>query len=79
MAEENRGWGYTRIQGALANLGHEIGRGTIADILRQAGMEPAPERGRKTTWVEFLRTHWDVMAATDFFTVEVWTLGGLVR
>ena len=45
MAEENRGWGYTRIQGALANLGHDIGRGTIADILRQAGMEPAPERG----------------------------------
>jgi hypothetical protein len=33
MAEENRGWGYTRIRGALANLGHEIGRGTIAEIL----------------------------------------------
>ncbi len=79
MAEENRGWGYTRIQGALANLGHEIGRGTIADILRQAGMEPAPERERKTTWAEFLKMHWDVMGATDFFTVEVWTPRGLVR
>ena len=79
MAEENPGWGYTRIRGALANLGHEIGRGTIAEILKQAGMEPAPERGKKTTWAEFLKTHWEVLAATDFFTVEVWTLHGLVR
>jgi putative transposase len=79
MAEENRGWGYTRIRGALANLGHEIGRGTIAGILKESGMEPAPERGRKTTWAEFLRTHWELLDATDFFTVEVWTLGGLVR
>ncbi|MFT4547456.1 MAG: putative transposase [Verrucomicrobiales bacterium] len=79
MAEENRGWGYTRIRGALANLGHDIGRGTIADILKLAGMEPAPERERKTTWAEFLKMHWDVMGATDFFTVEVWTLRGLVR
>jgi putative transposase len=79
MAEENPGWGYTRIRGALANLGHEIGRGTIAEILKQAGMEPAPERERKTAWAEFLRAHWDVMGATDFFTVEVWTLRGLVR
>jgi transposase InsO family protein len=79
MAEENRTWGYTRIQGALANLGHEIGRGTIAAILKGAGMEPAPERERKSTWAEFLRTHWEVLGATDFFTVEVWTLSGLVR
>ena len=79
MAGENRGWGYTRIRGALANLGHDIGRGTIADILKKAGMEPAPERERKTTWAEFLRTHWEVLGATDFFTVEIWTLRGLVR
>jgi transposase InsO family protein len=79
MAEENRGWGYTRIRGALANLGHDIGRGTIADILKQAGLEPAPERERKTTWAEFLKMHWEVLGATDFFTVEVWTLRGLVR
>ena len=79
MAEENRSWGYTRIRGAMANLGHEIGRGTIAEILKQAGLEPAPERGKKGTWAEFLRTHWEVLGATDFFTVEVWSLGGLVR
>jgi transposase-like protein len=79
MAEENRGWGYTRIRGALMNLGHEIGRGTIAEILKQAGLEPAPEREGKGRWAEFLKTHWDVLGATDFFTVEVWSLGGLVR
>jgi transposase InsO family protein len=79
MATENRDWGYTRIQGALANLGHEVGRGTIAAILKQHGIEPAPERRKRTTWQEFLKAHWDVLAATDFFTVEVWTATGLTR
>jgi transposase InsO family protein len=79
MATENRDWGYTRIQGALANLGHEVGRGTVATILRQHGIEPAPERQKRTTWLEFLKAHWDVLAAADFFTVEVWTARGLQR
>jgi transposase InsO family protein len=79
MATENRNWGYTRIQGALANLDHRVGRGTIANILREHGLEPAPERVKKTTWTEFLKTHWDVLAAADFFTVEVWTGSGLTR
>ena len=56
MATENRSWGYTRIQGALANLDHDVSRGTIATILKQHGIEPAPERQRRTTWQEFLRT-----------------------
>jgi transposase InsO family protein len=79
MATENRDWGYTRIQGALANLGHDVGRGTIATILRQNGIEPAPDRRRGTTWREFLKAHWDVLAAADFFTIEVWTATGLTR
>ena len=79
MAEENRDWGYRRIQGALSNLGHKLARSTIADILERRGMEPAPERIRKTTWKEFLRQHWDLIAAADFFTVEVWTAKGLRR
>ena len=79
MARENRSWGYTRIQGALANLDHRVSRGTIANILREHGLEPAPERVKKTTWTEFLKTHWDVLAAADFFTVEVWTGRGLTR
>jgi transposase InsO family protein len=79
MAEENRDWGYRRIEGALCNLGHELARSTIARILARHGIEPAPERSRKTTWKEFLSRHWELIAATDFFTVEVWTRRGLQR
>ena len=79
MAEENRDWGYRRIQGALSNLSHEIARSTIAEILERHGIEPAPERSRKTTWKEFLSRHWELIVATDFFTVEVWTRRGLER
>jgi putative transposase len=78
MALENRSWGYTRIQGALANLGHDVGRGTIANVLSEHGIDPAPERGKHTSWSAFLKAHWDSIAATDFFTVEVLTLRGLV-
>ena len=79
MAAENHDWGYTRIRGALANLGHRVARGTIANILKQHGIELAPERLKKTTWREFLQMHWEVLAAADFFTVEGWTRSGLVR
>lgn len=79
MAQENRGWGYRRIQGALSNLGHPLARSTIADMLRRHGIEPAPERSRKTTWKEFLAQHWELIVAADFFTVEVWTASGLKR
>jgi len=66
MAEENRDWRYRRIQGALSNLGHELARSTIAQILERHGIEPAPERIRKTTWQEFLSQHWELIVATDF-------------
>ena len=79
LAGENRDWGYRRIQGALSNLGHEIARSTIAAILSRHGIEPTPERSRKTTWKEFLSRHWELIVATDFFTVEVWTRRGLQR
>jgi transposase InsO family protein len=78
MAQENPSWGYTRIQGALANLSHKVGRGTIANVLKRNGIEPSPERSRRTTWSTFLRAHWKVLAASDFLTVEVWTGRGLV-
>ena len=76
MAEENPTWGYTRIQGALKNLGHRVGRSTIARILRAHGIPPVPER--PTSWQTFLRAHWGEIAAADFFTTEVWTWHGLV-
>src|SRR5215831_20675683 len=71
--------GAIRIQGALANLGHEVARGTIANIVKQHGLEPAPERERKTTWKEFLSRQQDVIVAADFFTIEAWTCNGLTR
>ncbi len=75
----NPTWGYTRIRGVLRNLGHELGRTTIKRILNDAGIVPAPERGGRTPWKTFLKSHWEALAATDFFTVEVLTLLGLVR
>ncbi len=78
MARENRSWGYDRIVGALANLGYTVSDQTVGNILKRHGIAPAPERKTTTTWEEFIRTHMDVLVATDFFTAEVWTLGGLV-
>ena len=79
MAVENPPWGYTRIRGALANLGHDIARNTVKRILHDHGIEPAPERARRTPWKAFLQAHWDGLAACDLFTVEVLTLAGLKR
>jgi putative transposase len=78
MARENRSWGYDRIVGALANLGYHISDQTVGNVLRCHGIPIAPERKRTTTWAEFIRTHLALLAATDFFTVEVLTLRGLV-
>ena len=76
MASENRSGVIRRIQGALANLGHQVARGTVANILKAHGIDPAPRRGKRSPWETFLKAHWEVLAATDFFTVE--TLQGLV-
>jgi putative transposase len=76
MAEENPLWGYTRIRGALKNVGHRVGRSTIARILKTQGIPPVPER--PTSWQTFLRAHWGAIAGADFFTTEVWTWQGLV-
>ena len=77
MARENPSWGYDRIVGALVNLGHQISDQTVGNILKAHGIEPAPERKRQTTWKTFLRSHWDLLGAIDFTTIEVWTTGGL--
>ncbi len=78
MAQENPAWGYDRIVGALANLDYSVSDQTVGNILRRHGIPPAPQRKRTTTWKDFIRAHLDVLAATDFFTVEVITLRGLV-
>ena len=78
LAKENPSWGYDRIQGAVANLGHTDSDTTVGNILKQNGIEPAPQRKRRTTWKTFLQAHWEALAAVDFTTIEVWTKGGLV-
>jgi putative transposase len=76
MARENRSWGYDRIVGALVNLGYHVSDQTVGNVLRRHGIPPAPARKHTTTWAEFIRTHLALLAATDFFTVEVLTLRG---
>jgi transposase InsO family protein len=79
MAEENPTWGYRRIQGALANLGHHIDAITVRNILRRHHLQPAPTRRKSgMNWTQFLTLHWEVLAATDFFTIEVATCHGLM-
>jgi len=79
FASENPGWGYTKLRDALRGLKIEIGRTTVASILAEAGVEPAPERNRKRTWKQFLRRHWETLYACDFFAVETLGLFGTVR
>ena len=74
MAVENPQWGYTRIRGALSNLGYEIARTTVKRILHDHGIGPAPERSRRMPWKTFLQAHWEGLTACDLFTVEVLTL-----
>jgi putative transposase len=77
FARENSGWGYDRIVGALANLGHSVSDQTVGNILRRYGLAPAPKRSQKATWKNFIASHIDVLTGTDFFTVEVLTWRGL--
>jgi putative transposase len=78
MAKENPGWGYDRIVGAMANLGHRLSDQTVGNILRRHDIPPAPKRKQATSWKDFIRAHMAVLVATDFFTVEVLTLRGLI-
>jgi putative transposase len=78
MAIENSDWGYDRIVGAMANLGYTLSDQTVGNILQRHGIPPAPKRGHTASWADFIRTHMAVLAGTDFSSVEVLTLRGLV-
>jgi hypothetical protein len=78
MARENTGWGYDRIAGKLANLGHRLSDQTVGNILRRHGIAPAPKRSQTTSWRDFIAAHRNVLAGADFFTVEVLSWRGLV-
>jgi putative transposase len=77
MAQENGSWGYDRIAGALANLGHYVSDQTVGNVLRRHGIPTAPKRSQTTTWKDFISAHMAVLAGSDFFTVEVLTWRGL--
>jgi len=71
LAKENPRWGYGRLQGELAKLGHALGRSTVRDVLKRRHVPPAPlRRQRGSTWRQFLAQHRDAVLACDFFTVE---------
>jgi hypothetical protein len=71
FAKENPTWGYGRIQGALSNVGYHICDQTVGNVMKKHGIEPAPDRKRQTTWKTFIKSHWEVLAAIDFTTIEV--------
>lgn len=60
-------------------MGYEVSDTTVGNILRANGIIPGLERGRKSNWKQFVRSHMDVMTVADFLNVEVWTRRGLVR
>jgi len=77
--KENPHWGYTRIRDYIVHLGYKIGETTVKNILLENGFDPEPDLTRKTTWKEFIKSHWNVLAACDFFSVELLIKGKLVR
>ena len=78
MAVGNPSWGYDRLVGALANLGCKLSDQMVGHSLPHHDIPPAPKRKHRTSWKHFIRTHWELLAGTDFFTVEVFTLKGLI-
>ncbi len=80
IANENLSWGYTKIRDAVrVGLGIDICRSTVANILNEAGIVPAPERDKQRTWKDFMHSHWDSLYACDFFAVETLGIFGAVR
>jgi len=77
LAEDNGSWGYKRIAGELQKLGHKASPSYVRDILKSHGILPSPNR-KGMSWKQFITAHMDVTWATDFFTEEVWSPGGLV-
>jgi transposase InsO family protein len=73
LVRENPGWGYRRVHGELLVLGVKVAASIVWEILKDAGIDPAPERG-SSTWAAFLRSQADALLACDFF--ETVTLGG---
>ena len=70
LARENESWGYRRIHGELAALGITVAPSTVWQILKDAGIDPAPRRDGPG-WAEFLRSQAQGILALDFFTADL--------
>jgi transposase len=79
MARDNKHLGYRKLTGYLNYLGYKVSCSTVSRVLREHGIDPSPKRPERTSWNEFVRSHWESLAAIDFFTTEIYTLGGLTR
>ena len=79
MAKDHKHLGCRMLHGYLKYLGYKVSPATISRVLKEHGIEPAPDRPVKTTWNEFIRAEWDSLIAIDFFNVEVLTFGGIIR
>jgi putative transposase len=73
LVRENPSWGYRRVHGELLTLGVKVAASTVWEILREAGIDPAPDRAA-TTWTRFLRSQAEALLAADF--IETVTLTG---
>ncbi len=77
--KENPRWGYQKITDQIEYLGYKISKTSVKNILIENGYDPEPDLTVRSTWHEFLRSHWDVMTACDFFTIELLVRGQLIR
>ena len=69
--EENPRWGYQKITDQIVYLGHKISKYSVKNILIENGYDPEPDLTVRSTWHEFIKSHWDVLAACDFFMIEL--------
>jgi hypothetical protein len=77
--KENPRWGYQKITDQIEYLGFEISKTSVKNILIENGYDPEPDLTVRSTWHEFLKSHWDVMTACDFFTIELLVGRKLIR
>ena len=77
--KEDLRWGYQKITDQIVYLGYKISKSSVKNILIENGYDPEPDLTVRSTWHEFIRSHWDVLAACDFFTIELLVGRKLVR